>query len=163
MSPIPRPGIAFLFAHPAHWLALGGGVGLLPAAGTWGTLLAWLLFPSLRQGAEGDGAFAALLILGLVVGALVCARTGRDLGVADHGAIVWDEMLAFWLILWIVPMEGHWHMAAFVLFRLFDIVKPPPVSWADRRFKSGMGVMLDDLLAAGWTLLVLALWQRFLT
>lgn len=136
---------------------------MLPAAGTWGTLLAWLLFPSLRQGAEGDGAFAALLILGLVVGVLVCARTGRDLGVADHGAIVWDEMLAFWLILWIVPMEEHGHMAAFVLFRVFDIVKPPPVSWADRRFKNGMGVMLDDMLAAGWTLLVLALWQRFLT
>jgi len=96
-----------------------------------------------------DGAFA--------LGIWACARTGESLGVADPGAIVWDEVVAFMLVLFFTPAGYLWQGAAFLLFRFFDIVKPPPIRYFDRRLKSGFGVMFDDLLAAFYTLLVLAL------
>ena len=83
--------------------------------------------------------------------------TGRALGVADHGAMVWDEVVAFALVLVFTPDGWLWQAGAFLLFRLFDILKPPPIHYFDRRLKSGFGVMFDDLLAAFYTLLVLAL------
>ena len=78
------------------------------------------------------------------------------LGVPDHGGIVWDEMVAIWLVLLFTPAGLLWQVVAVVLFRFFDIAKPPPVRWADRSFKGGFGVMFDDIVAAGYTLLVLA-------
>ena len=86
-----------------------------------------------------------------------CGATGRALGVADHGAMVWDEVVAFALVLVFTPDGWLWQAGAFLLFRLFDILKPPPIHYFDRRLKSGFGVMFDDLLAAFYTLLVLAL------
>lgn len=157
-----RPDFRFLIAHPAHFVACGFGSGLAPKApGTAGTLAAWAIFP-LFGTALADGALLVLLALFFGLGVIVAERTGRDLGVSDHGAIVWDEMVPFWLILALTPKSWLWQAAAFVLFRFFDIVKPPPVRWADQRVKGGFGVMLDDLIAAGYTLLVLALLKRLL-
>jgi len=155
-----RPGVRFAFSHPAHCVAFGFGAGLSPwAPGTAGTLLAWLIFWI----AEGVPAAPALLCVAVffALGVWVCDVTGRHLGIADHGAMVWDEVVAFLLVLVVIPDQLEWQAAAFVLFRFFDIAKPPPIRWLEARFKGGFGVMVDDLLAAGYTLLVLAAAQRF--
>lgn len=152
----------FAFGHPAHFVATGFGAGLAPVApGTVGTLVAFPLWWVLGRGYE-PAAFFALLGLLFVMGVWACERAGRDLGVADHGAFVWDEVVAFLLVLALLPEGAGWQLAAFLLFRFFDIVKPSPIREAERRFKGGFGVMLDDLIAAGYTLLVLALARRVL-
>lgn len=157
-----RPTFRFLLAHPAHFVALGFGSGLSPKApGTAGTLAAWLIYPVLRAPLS-DTVFLSFLLAAFIFGIIAAERTGQALGVSDHGAIVWDEMVPFWLVLFFTPATMAWQLAAFVLFRLFDIVKPPPIGWADRRVKGGFGVMLDDVIAAGYTLLVLAIALRVL-
>jgi phosphatidylglycerophosphatase A len=155
---IARPTSAFAYSHPAHTLALGFGAGLSPLApGTVGTLAAWPL------GALVTPPYLALAAAPLfAIGVWACSVTGRHLGVADHRAMVWDEMVAFWLVLALLPRELAWQAAGFALFRLFDIAKPPPIRACERRFHGGFGVMFDDLLAAGYTLLVLALIKRLL-
>ena len=155
-----RPSAHFAFSHPAHFIALGFGAGLSRfAPGTAGTLVAfpiwWLI----------GGAYAPLVLLGFLallfaVGVWACTRTGRDLGISDHGAMCWDEIVAFLLVLAMVPEDPWWQAAAFFLFRAFDVVKPSPIREFELRFKGGFGVMFDDLLAAGYTLLVLALFKR---
>lgn len=155
-----RPDVRFMFAHPAHFIALGFGSGLSPRApGTAGTLLAWLLYPVLKAPLS-DGVFLALLVSLFVGGVIAADRTGRALGVSDHGAIVWDEMVAMWLVLLLTPPTLLWQAVAVALFRLFDIVKPQPIRWADQRLKGGFGVMFDDILAAGYAILVLAVLVR---
>ena len=157
---ILRPTFQFAFSHPAHFLSFGFGIGLIRfAPGTFGTLLALPLYwYALRDYATG----AAFLILALLfaVGVWACAITGRNLGVADHGAMVWDEVVAFLLILLIAPEGPGWQAAAFFLFRFFDVVKPSPIREFERRVKGGFGVMADDVLAAGYTLLVIAIVKR---
>lgn len=151
-----KPTLRFLVSDPAHFIALGFGSGLLPKGpGTAGTLVGWLLFPFVRAPLS-DALFGGLLLASFLFGILACERTGRALGVADHGGIVWDEIVAIWLVLWFTPPTLAWQATAFVLFRFFDIVKPPPIRWVDERTRGGLGVMFDDLLAAGYTLLVLA-------
>lgn len=157
---ILRPGLAFAYAHPAHFVALGFGAGASRfAPGTAGTLLGfplwWLLEPAY-------GPLALGLILGVLfaVGVWACGVTGRHLGVADHGAMCWDETVAFLAVLAIVPQAPGWQIAAFLLFRAFDVLKPPPIRQFELRFKGGLGVMLDDVLAAGYTLVTLALVKR---
>jgi phosphatidylglycerophosphatase A len=153
---VVRPNRRFLFARLSHVIALGFGAGLSPfAPGTVGTLWAWVAFLILSPFLSALQ-WALLLAAGFLVGCWACERTGRDLGRADHGAMVWDEIIAFWLVLLLVPSSIGWQFAAFVAFRFFDAVKPPPVSWADRHFKGGFGVMFDDLVAAGATLFLLA-------
>ena len=148
------PDGKFLIAHPAHFLALGFGAGLSPKApGTVGTLLGFPLFYLLVQ-LPSVFLWVALLLL-FIVGVLACERTGRDLGVSDHGSIVWDEVVAFALVLVFTPRTATGWAAAFVLFRLFDIWKPFPIAYFDRTVKGGFGVMLDDLLAAGYAIAVL--------
>lgn len=157
-----RPDASFLFAHPSHLLACGLGSGLSPwAPGTAGTAFAWVMYLLIKP-QFGDGAFLAFVAIAFAVGVVACDRTGRDLGVADHGAIVWDEIVPFWLVLLLTPPSIFWQAAAFLLFRGFDIVKPPPANWVDAHMKNGLGVMLDDLIAAGFTLLVLAVLVRIL-
>jgi phosphatidylglycerophosphatase A len=154
-----KPGLRFLFAHPAHFIALGFGSGLSPVApGTAGTLAAWLLFPLLHR-TFSDAGLLAFLLAAFVLGALAAGRAGRALGVADHKAIVWDEIVPFWLVLLMTPPGLLWQLAAFIWFRFFDIVKPQPARWIDAHLKHGLGVMFDDLVAAGYTLLVLALFM----
>ena len=151
-----RPSPRLLF-HPVHLISLGFGSGLSPfAPGTAGTLAAWLLYPLLRTVVPSDMAFLALLLVCFVAGIFATHHTGRILGVPDHGAIVWDEMAAMWLVLFFTPPSLVWQAIAVALFRLFDILKPPPIRQADDRFKNGFGVMFDDLLAAAYTLLALA-------
>ena len=151
-----------MWRHPAHIIALGAGAGLAPRApGTVGTLLAFPLYWLL---AAFTTSAVMLAILGgaFLLGIWACGATGRALGAADHGAMVWDEIVAFVLVLVFTPAGWQWQAGAFLLFRFFDIVKPPPIRYFDRRLKSGFGVMFDDLLAAGYTLLVLAVCQRLL-
>jgi phosphatidylglycerophosphatase A len=151
-----RPDLRFMLRHPAHLIALGAGAGLVSRApGTAGTLLAWPLFWALSALATLP-LMLVLIACGYLLGMWACAATGRALGVADHGAMVWDEVIAFLLVLAFTPPGWMWQALAFGLFRLFDIVKPPPIRYFDRRWKNGFGVMFDDVLAAGYTLLVLA-------
>ena len=156
------PTAGFAFAHPAHAIALGFGAGLAPfAPGTAGTLVAWPVGWYLGSVAS-PAVLAASLALAFLVGMWACELTGRHLGVADHSSMVWDEIVAFLVILAIVPRDPAWQAAAFVLFRAFDIGKPPPIDWFDRRLRGGFGVMFDDLLAAGYTLVCLAAIKRLL-
>jgi len=151
-----RPGWSFVLKHPAHFIAFGGGIGLIPAApGTFGTLLAFPLYWLLVQWMSTLQliAFAGLLFL---AGTWACGIAGRALGVPDHGGMVWDETVAFLLVLSLTPPWGYWPPAAFLLFRLFDILKPQPIRYYDRTLKGGFGVMFDDLVAAFYTLVVLA-------
>jgi phosphatidylglycerophosphatase A len=154
------PGVRFLLGHPAHFIALGFGAGLVPVApGTFGTLLA-IPFAAWLDATASPGVFIATIAALGVLGVWASERTGRDLGVPDHGAIVWDEVVAFLLVLFFVG-DDLMHIAfAFLVFRVFDIVKPPPIRQLDAAMKNGAGVMLDDLVAAGYTLLALAVWQR---
>jgi phosphatidylglycerophosphatase A len=153
--------IRFLFAHPAHFLALGFGTGLSPwAPGTVATLFAiplgdWL---SLQT---SDAGYLAVVALLFAVGAWASERTGRDLGAADHGGIVIDEIAAFLLMMFFTGTDLRRIALAFLLFRLFDIAKPPPIRAIDARMKHGVGVMLDDLVAAAMALVVFAAVVRF--
>ncbi len=156
------PSWRFLMSHPAHFISCGMGSGLSPLApGTFGTLFAWLSFPLLRPAFDEPG-FALFLLTAFLVGIYACDKTGRDLGVPDHGAMVWDEIVPFWFVLFLTPEDWHWQLAAFLLFRCFDIFKPPPARNIDQSMKNGFGVMLDDLVAAGYALLVLALAKALL-
>lgn len=163
-----RAGARLIWSHPAHLLSLGFGSGLSPwAPGTAGTLWAWLTFHVFSLWLSPAG-WGALLAGGALVGWWACTRTAQALGTADPSAVVWDEVLAFWAVLWLVSPTG-WavELAAFALFRFFDAAKPGPVAWADRLFKAahgvepswrqGLGILLDDAVAALCTLLALAL------
>jgi phosphatidylglycerophosphatase A len=160
--PDAAPSLRFLVSHPAHFVALGFGSGLAPVApGTFGTLVAIPLAIALRDRFDDLGYALAVGAL-FVVGIGVSQITARDLGVADHGSIVWDEVVAFLAVLFFVGDDWRWVAVAFLLFRFFDIVKPPPIRAVDARLKNGFGVMADDLLAAGYTLLALAVLRRLL-
>lgn len=157
-----KPGWRFLFSHPAHLLSFGFGSGLArKAPGTFGTLVAfpiyWFLAPRLP-----DLFLFALLILAFALGVWVCDKTGKALGSADYGGIVWDEIVAFMLVLFFTPPGWEWSLLAFVLFRIFDIVKPQPIRYFDSNWHGGLGVMFDDLLAAGYALLCLAIIRSIL-
>lgn len=167
-----RPGWRFLLAHPAHVVALGFGAGLSPLApGTAGTFFAWIVWAALPA-SFGDDGRAALIGFALAFGCWACTVTARRLDAVDPAAIVWDEVVAFWIVLWLIAPAGLAVQAvAFVLFRIFDAAKPGPVAWADTLFKSrrgepigwrqGAGILLDDLVAALCTLVVIAVWQWF--
>jgi len=157
-----RPDFRFAFSHPWHAVSLFGGAGALrPGPGTWGTLAAWLTFVGGSR-LWGEPVWIALILVGLYFGAWAAQRTGQALGKPDHGAIVIDEVVAFWIVLLLTPSTLAWQAAAFVVFRFFDITKPPPIRQLDRRFKNGVGVMLDDLLAGFYTLVVIAIGVRVL-
>lgn len=167
-----KPTLRFMLTHPAHAIALGFGSGLSPnAPGTVGTLWAWLVYALFRTSLD-DAGWGLLIGVSLLVGWWACTLTARHLATVDPGAIVWDEVVAFWLVLWLVTPAGFWaQFAAFVLFRIFDAAKPGPVAWADKLFKArrgqaigwaqGFGILLDDLVAALCTLVVIALWRAW--
>jgi phosphatidylglycerophosphatase A len=154
------PTWRFVFKNPAHCLAFGFGAGLSPVApGTAGTLVALPLYAVVAPALSSALGFAVLGAL-FVLGIWATGVTGKALGVADHGGMVWDEIVAFLLVLYCIPGTLFWTAAGFVLFRLFDIVKPFPIGWLDRSLKGGVGVMLDDLLAAAYTIASVELLQR---
>ncbi len=141
------PDLRFLLRHPAHFVALGFGSGLArKAPGTFGTLVGLPLFAILM--ALPEPVHLPVIALLFLVGIPLCTRAGTALGVSDHGSIVWDEIVAMLLVLEFTPRNWLWWLAAFALFRLFDIWKPTPIRQCDARLKGGFGVMFDDLLAA---------------
>lgn len=143
-----------LLRHPAGWLATGLGAGLSPwAPGTVGTLVALLPWLWLRQ--LDPPFYLVALLLGFLIGTLAADWAIRRLDREDPGVVVIDEWLGLWIALFAAPPGWPWVLAGFVLFRLFDILKPWPVSWADRRLKGGLGTMLDDVLAGLYALAAL--------
>ena len=160
-----KPNVKFLLAHPAHFIALGFGSGLSPIApGTAGTLWSWLAYLVLQPMMTVVD-MGWLIAAATLVGWWACTVTAKNMGVLDPGNIVWDEVVAFWLVLWLVMPAGFTgQLVAFVLFRFFDAVKPGPVGWADQVFKGvglrgGWGILFDDFVAAFCTLLVIAMWR----
>lgn len=147
-------------ATPTGFLAFGFGSGLSPVApGTAGSLAA--VVPALTLTALPLWAGALVVLLAFLIGIYLCGETARRLGVHDHGGIVWDEFVGLWLVLLLIPFSPLWWLAGFVLFRLFDIVKPWPIRWLDQQVDGGFGIMLDDVVASVYALLPLwlvALW-----
>ncbi len=161
------PTARFMFARVSHLIALGFGAGLSRfAPGTVGTLWAWAAFLVIEALLHPtDVAWAGIIAVGTLVGWWASVRTAERSGIADPGFIVIDEIVAFWLVLWLaMPMGLLGQALAFALFRFFDAAKPGPVAWADQFFKGwgwrgGWGIMFDDLVAAFCTLLVITLWR----
>ena len=158
------PNLRFLLQHPAHLFGLGFGSGLAQKApGTFGTLvglpLFWLI--SIYTMPVQLIIISALFLVGIYF----CDVTGKALGVSDHGGIVWDEIVAMMLVLVFTPNQWQWWLAAFLLFRLFDIWKPFPIRQCDAKLKNGFGVMFDDLLAAIYAIIALkvCLWLTIQT
>ena len=154
-----------ILCSPIHFVAFGFGTGLSPRGpGTVGTLWAWAAYELMTLFMTTSD-IGLLIALSLPIGWWACTVTAQHMQVQDPSAIVWDEIVAFWLILWLWMPVGLWgQFIAFVLFRFFDAVKPGPVGWADRHFhglgwRGGWGIMFDDLVAAFCTLLCISLWQ----
>ncbi|VEI57905.1 phosphatidylglycerophosphatase A [Pasteurella multocida] len=158
-SPLQRVSLT----NPVHFLALGFGSGLMRSApGTWGSLvglaLGWLLLQYLSP-----IIFFILTALCFALGCYLCQKTADDMGVHDHGAIVWDEIVGVFLVLLALPeLSLFWCVGAFLAFRFFDILKPFPIRYFDHKIESGFGIMLDDVLAAIYAILVLVALQYFL-
>ena len=140
--------------HPVHFFSLGLGSGLSPfAPGTAGTLLAVLFYIPLST--LPLSAYIVVLVAGSLIGIYFCQQTSNRLGVADHPAIVWDEFLGYWLTMLLSPAGWPWIATGFILFRLFDIWKPWPIGVIDHKVKGGLGIMLDDLLAGAYALIIM--------
>ncbi len=146
--------------NPVHLLAFGFGSGCAPfAPGTFGTLAAvpvYLLLSYLPL-----AGYLIVLALVSLAGIWICGQTAKDLGVHDHGGIVWDEFAGFFLTMMAAPAGLLWIGIGFLLFRLFDIWKPWPIRWADRQVGGGLGIMLDDLIAGAYAWILLQLLARF--
>lgn len=144
-----------------HFLAFGFGTGLArKAPGTWGTLAGLVFVPFLQWLALPIA--LAIIVFATLFGVWLCGKVAKDLGVHDHGGIVWDEIVGIWLTLILLPAHWTWWLAGFVVFRLFDILKPWPISVLDRKVSGGLGIMLDDLLAAVLAAAVLLCAQWYL-
>lgn len=141
---LPRPRLA----DPVQFLAFGFGSGCAPRApGTFGTVAAVALYlPIARLPLE---AYLAVLVFAALLGIWLCGEASRRLDVHDHPGIVWDEIVGYFVTMIGVPFGPGWMLAGFVLFRLFDIWKPWPIGWLDRRVSGGLGIMVDDILAGG--------------
>ena len=151
-----NPNLKFLLSHPAHFFSLGFGSGLAPKApGTFGTIIGLPLF--LLISSYGLSVKLAIIAALFIIGIYCCDKTGKALGVADHGAIVWDEIVAMMLVLVFAPLTWLGWLVAFCLFRLFDIWKPFPIHYFDAKLKNGFGVMFDDLLAAIYAIICVLL------
>lgn len=169
-QPADQPAVAlnirFLISHPAHLFALGFGSGLSPILqGTAGTLFGWISFIQLSATWPeifNTPVWAVIIIAGFFLGITACDKTGTALNSPDHGCMVWDEIIAFWLVLLVMmPADLTTQFLAFLVFRFFDMVKPPPIKYFDTHIKGGFGVMWDDIVASFYTLLVFALWRHF--
>lgn len=136
--------------NPVHFLAVGFGSGLLkPAPGTWGTLAGLMLSILLWNITQSNLFFIFLAVISFIFGCYLCQKTSNDLGVHDDGRIVWDEIVAIFLMFAFLP-EYNWftYILTFISFRIFDILKPYPIRYFDEKLESGLGIMVDDILAA---------------
>lgn len=157
---VVQPTAAWVFSSLPRIVSFGLGAGLLrPAPGTWGSLLAWALWAAAVSRLP-DAYIAALLLAAFGLGCWTCQRVGKEMGRPDHGGMVWDEIVAFWLVLWLTPANWGAQLLAFLVFRFFDIIKPPPIHFFDSRLKNGFGVMWDDIVAAAYSLLLIAVLVR---
>lgn len=140
--------------HPVHFLAFGLGSGAAPKApGTFGTLAAIPLYLLLAQ--TSLWVYLAIVVASFIVGIYLCGQTSKDMGVHDHGGIVWDEFVGFWITMIAIPFHWAWILAGFILFRFFDIIKPWPIGWFDKRVHGGLGIMIDDVIAGLFALAIL--------
>ena len=150
----------FTLTNPVHFLALGFGSGLIkPAPGTWGTLAAIpLYFLVMQLVSSSSPVYLALILLSFFAGVYICGKAAEDAGVHDHGSIVWDEIVGFLITMLVVPVTWQNIVLGFLLFRVFDIVKPWPIKLLDKHVHGGFGIMIDDVLAGifAWALLYLA-------
>ncbi|WFF40241.1 phosphatidylglycerophosphatase A [Salinicola endophyticus] len=146
-----------VWRRPTHFLAFGLGSGAVPfAPGTFGTLAA-IPFYWLLSGLP-LGLYLGVMGITTLLGIWLCGKTSRDLGVHDHSGIVWDEFVGYWLTMAAVPFSWESALWGFVVFRVFDIIKPWPIRWVDRRVAGGIGIMFDDILAAVYAWSVMHLW-----
>lgn len=161
MNTFIRPNWSWLIQRPLCFLGFGFGAGLAPIApGTFGTLPA-LPLAALWLALGGSAGGLLLLCIPLfMVGIKICQHTEQELGIPDYGGIVWDEIVAMLAVLACVPPSFAWWAAAFIIFRFFDAVKPPPIKWFDTRFHGGLGIMLDDAIAALMSIIVLSVIQN---
>lgn len=140
--------------HWVHFLAFGLGSGAAPKApGTFGTIAAIPFFFLLAP--LPLWLYGAVVVFAFALGVYLCGQTSKDMGVHDHGGIVWDEFVGLWIALFAVPMHWAWILAGFALFRLFDILKPWPIGWLDKRVHGGLGIMIDDVIAGLFALAIL--------
>jgi phosphatidylglycerophosphatase A len=147
--------------HWVHFLAFGLGSGAAPKApGTFGTLAAIPLYLLLAQ--LPLWAYLIIIVASFALGIYLCGQASKDMGVHDHGGIVWDEFVGFWITMIAVPMQWPWIIAGFVLFRFFDIIKPWPIGWLDKRVHGGLGIMIDDVIAGVFALIILQVALFFL-
>ncbi len=155
------PTFKELLSNPVHFLAFGFGSGLFPKApGTAGTLLgilAWIFLVKLSL-----VTYIIIIVIAALAGIYFCGKTARDLNVHDHSGIVWDEIVGIWLAMILVPVTWGWILVSFLLFRFLDILKPWPISWIDKNISGGIGIMADDLLAGGFTAIVLYLTMKII-
>ncbi|NND83072.1 MAG: phosphatidylglycerophosphatase A [Gammaproteobacteria bacterium] len=159
--------VKFTLSNPVHFLALGFGSGLLkPAPGTWGTLVAVPLFLAINALQPGLAIWWLIVVLSFLAGIYLCGKTASDVGAHDHGAIVWDEFVGFFVTMVIalhfVTASPINVALAFALFRLFDIAKPWPIRWLDAKVHGGFGIMLDDVIAGIFAAAVLVIVQPLL-
>lgn len=149
---------ASLLKNPIHALSLGFGTGLAPKApGTFGTLIGVALYWLLCSLQLSLALYIAVTVLCFVIGVWICGYTAKALGVHDHPAIVWDEVVGYLITMTFAPSDWYWILAGFVLFRLFDIWKPWPIRVIDRGVHGGFGIMLDDVLAGVYAAIALNL------
>lgn len=154
MATSPKAIPQSVWRNPIHFLAFGFGSGAMPVApGTFGTLVAIPIY--LLMAPLSLWLYLAIVTGITVLGVWLCHVTSRDLGVHDHPGIVWDEIAGYLITMIAAPTGWLWVLLGFVLFRVFDIIKPWPIGWADRRVSGGLGIMLDDVLAAVYAWLLL--------
>ena len=161
-----KPTVRFMLSHPSHFIAQGFGTGLSPVMpGTVGTLFAWLCFVTFNARWPmffTETVWAVIIVTMFILGVVVCHQTGQDLASPDDGSMVWDEIVATWMVLWMLsPASLATQCWAVFWFRVFDMVKPPPIRYIDQHMKGGLGVMWDDVMAAFYTLLLFAFWRTF--
>lgn len=148
-----------VFQDPLYFLAFGFGSGLMPIApGTWGTLAALPVYLLLVD--THWAVYLLFTLLAFILGVWICDKVSQDLGVHDYKGIVWDEVVGYLLTMFMAPSGWFWLFAGFILFRIFDIWKPQPIGYIDQKIGGGLGIMLDDVLAAvpAWLLLQLLAW-----
>ena len=145
-----------VWKNPVHFLAFGFGSGLSPKApGTMGTIAAVPLYLLLQP--LSLPVYLSIVAVACLIGFWLCGKTSKDLGVHDHPGIVWDEFCGFWITMIAAPTGWLWILIGFVLFRIFDIWKPWPISWLDKKVHGGFGIMIDDLIAGAFALVCLQL------
>ena len=136
-----------VWSDPVYFVAMGFGSGLMPfAPGTWGTVFAMPVYLLISN--KTPLVYSIITVLAFVFGVMICSHVSNELKVDDYKGIVWDEIVGYLITMFGVPLGFGWMLAGFILFRIFDIWKPEPIRWIEKRVKGGLGIMLDDVIAA---------------